>query len=115
MPTQKKPETVTLKIELPEAAQKALMRGLKASTPEEAVKKAVSYIPGTKKTTGTLMQKPKPISVSISPEQLETLKQRYNTQDNNDALIKLLMAMAGMWLVGEMIREDEKPKRQRKS
>lgn len=53
---------------------------------------------------------PAPIRIDVTQDQADTLRERYSTDDASDALVKMLLAMAGLWVLGEIVRESEKPK-----
>lgn len=57
----------------------------------------------------------KPIRVQITREQAEALRESQRTEDAGEALVKLLMAAAGMWVLSEIIKEADKPKPRRRS
>ena len=46
----------------------------------------------------------------ITREQAEALQKRFETQDTGAALGKLLMAAAGVWILGEILGASDKPK-----
>lgn len=56
----------------------------------------------------------RPIHVQITQEQAEALRDSQRTDDTGEALVKLLMAAAGMWVLGEILKEARKPKARRR-
>ena len=60
---------------------------------------------------------PQDVSAFLTPEQVQAIQERYNTRESGQALLNLLLAAAGVWVLAEMIRDDEAeepPKRTRR-
>ena len=55
-----------------------------------------------------------PVRLQLTQEQAEILQRRYQTEDTGAAVLKLLMAAAGIWVLSEMIKKSTaKPARKK--
>ena len=63
------------------------------------------------------MKQPPSVAIplpSLTEEQARALREQYRKKNTADALVTLALAIAGIWALGELVRESEKTKRRRK-
>ena len=50
-------------------------------------------------------------TVYLTPAQVEELKRRYQAKNQSDAVLALLIAAAGFYVLQELVKAQDKPKR----
>lgn len=61
------------------------------------------------------MKKDVRLQLSLPQEKVAELKRRYHAENAADALVKLLLGAAGLWIFHELITEKKPPKKRRKA